>query len=198
MHKQDIFVRLVRLATIVSFSQKSRLCKPFLTGKILDIGCGDARLASFISPENYTGIDTSQKMLEKAKASHPSHLFYLMDSTDNRQMFSTFKPNQFDTIVLLNVIEYIKDSSPLISSCQELLKDGGNIIITTPHHVIGKVMKFLFKQAGGRETNRSYDKRSLISLLTESFDISNFKRYNLGLSYFVVAQSKKSPLESFG
>lgn len=49
---------------------------------VADIGCGNGRLLTWL-PEalgndhlsNYTGIDTSEKLLEKARAQHPSQTF---------------------------------------------------------------------------------------------------------------------------
>jgi len=51
------------------------LLKPFLDGKVLDVGCGTGLLIDLldISPDVYTGIDPSRMMLDKFKDKHPHH-----------------------------------------------------------------------------------------------------------------------------
>ncbi len=43
--------------------------------KVLDVACGWGRFADMFEPENYLGIDFSQKMIEKARQKYPNHKF---------------------------------------------------------------------------------------------------------------------------
>lgn len=50
---------------------------------VLDIGCGTGEVISLgeVKPEDYTGIDISDGMLEKAGAKYPGHHFLHADAT---------------------------------------------------------------------------------------------------------------------
>ncbi len=69
-----------------------------LDGRVLDIGCGSGLLLDLdgLTPNRYTGIDPSQKMLDVLRLKHPSFQDCLVHST-----FESFYGNGYDLIVSL-------------------------------------------------------------------------------------------------
>ncbi len=83
---------------------------------------------------NYLGVDIDEELVKKAQDMYPAFRFELSipDETTN-----------FDTIVLLAVIEHISDPLALLKKIKAALHPKGRIVITTPHpsfewaHTIG-------------------------------------------------------------
>lgn len=188
--KERLFHAYFRVATKVSTYQEYRLTRPFLQGKVLDIGCGPGGVADFVLPENYTGIDVVAEQLARAKIAHPSHNFYLADCTDNKGLSRVILDKKFDTVLLLTLLEFIPDPKGLVTNCRELLKDNGRLIITTPASFIGKMHGHIYQEINNPVTAASYfNKKSITGLLEDAFIIERFKTYNLGMSYFVMARA---------
>lgn len=107
---------------------KEHLGKPGV--KILDLGCGNGRLAHFIGETpNYLGIDISENLIKKAKKLNPNHKFEVGDMLD----LDHLKKGSFDVIISLAAFHHIpsvKSRLQALRSMQELLKPGGTLIIT--------------------------------------------------------------------
>jgi len=87
---------------------------------ILDIGCGDGTLIDYISknnsPKEIIGVDISKKAIEYARKQ--GHEAYEMDITSNA--FEAFmKENNFDYIVLTEVLEHVREPEKVILSIKE-------------------------------------------------------------------------------
>lgn len=97
--------------------------------KILDIGCGTGETLTFIKkikPQSILfGVDNSSKAVAfTQKRGHQVKL-----SSAQKLVFKT---NTFDVVLLLDVIEHIKDDSLVIKEAARVLKKDGLIIITSP------------------------------------------------------------------
>lgn len=97
--------------------------------KVLDLGCGNGRLAQLFPGSNgYVGVDTSEELIKKAKESYPKNHFLLLDGLD-----LPFSDNNFDVIFCLAVLHHIPGKAYRLKFLQEarrVLKPGGKIIIT--------------------------------------------------------------------
>lgn len=114
------------------FLRKQRInaVKPYLTGRVLDVGCGSGMLAEWVEPANYLGIDIDAMSLEKARQGNPSH------------RFSDMMPGvgeKFDTITALAVIEHVKSPADFLVTLASCLTEmpEAKIICTTPHLLLG-------------------------------------------------------------
>jgi predicted TPR repeat methyltransferase len=100
------------------------LVRPYLTEKmaILDIGCGTGLGALSYKPfaESLTGVDISEKMLEKASE---KNVYNRLEMFDILQPW-TF-PSKFDLIYSSDVFVYLGNLNPVLKSISACLADGG-------------------------------------------------------------------------
>lgn len=100
--------------------------------KILDIGCGTGHLSQKLNKEGaqVTGIDISQKMLDKACAKRDK--LGLDIEYKNMDVYNLkFEDGTFDYVFSMAAFEFIEDMENAFESIKRLLKDDGIIIIGT-------------------------------------------------------------------
>lgn len=100
------------------------------TSSLLDAGCGEGRLALFLSSltDSYVGIDADSKAISKAKKSENGKTkFIALDVTNLSEYFS---PNSFQTSVCLwNTIGNIEDDAKALKEIHHVTDK--NCFITT-------------------------------------------------------------------
>ncbi|MFD2117866.1 class I SAM-dependent methyltransferase [Paenibacillus yanchengensis] len=91
---------------------------------ILDLGCGNGNLTAQIAAAGATvlGIDSSEHMIEKAKAQYPSLPFVTVDATTFRRV------QLFDAIFSNATIHWIQDAKALVEMMQAVLQVGGRVV----------------------------------------------------------------------
>ena len=101
---------------------------------ILDLGCGNGYLVSYLVQEGYNayGTDASEKGIAIAKQEHPDR-FFLQDLSTGK-LPAELQAVAFDTILSTEVIEHLYDPEGFIDFCRDQLTKGGELIITTPYH----------------------------------------------------------------
>lgn len=105
----------------------SEFIKP--QGKILELGSGTGGNVSFLSSfGEYTGIEKEQLAINFAQSVHPSTKFV----QGNLPQILSGISRDFDTIVLLDVLEHIENDLITLKSTAQLLKDNGTILMTMP------------------------------------------------------------------
>jgi len=149
-----------------------KLLTPRPGEKILDIGCnvGDLcnmlKLAHSVQP---TGIDINGVAISIANEKYPGIYFEESDILNINKDFPGF--GQYDGITLVQVIEHITDPEAGVQICNDLLKPGGRIVLTTINKwayfnkmiclLTGK--KFIFYQDPSHITQ--FDPRMIRSIL---------------------------------
>lgn len=73
-----------------------RICDHYLTGKVLDVGCGYGRLSEWI--KDYTGIDQSESLIQRGKTLYPSANLIIGNSKS-----LPFKDGEFDWSVCVSL-----------------------------------------------------------------------------------------------
>ncbi|MFC1680211.1 methyltransferase domain-containing protein [Pseudomonadota bacterium] len=141
------------------FLRKKRInaIKPYLKGRVLDVGCGSGRLASYIDSNNYLGVDIDTNSINIARKLFPGHTFQQELPSSNLI---------FDTVIALAVIEHVKEPCNFLKKLAELIDDNGEIICTTPHpsvdwiHDIGSAIG-LFSSHANEEHEELLNKKKL-------------------------------------
>lgn len=86
---------------------------------------------------------------------------------------SRLRGRRFDAIVLLNVLEHIRDDDALIRACRNALVEGGRLIVQVP--ALPALFARLDAEAGHF---RRYDRRRLLALVRHGFAIERLAAFN--------------------
>lgn len=111
---------LLKLIVEKYFNQKKNL-------RILDVGCGSGGNFEFLS--NYGevhGVDNSLLAIKYAK----NKAYKSLSKAEAERL--PFPKQKFDLVLLLDVVEHIKDDKKALSEAKRVLKSDGAIIITAP------------------------------------------------------------------
>ncbi len=99
--------------------------------RIADFGCGRGWLANKLSQYGFvTGFDISEKSIQNAKNSFSEIQFHCLDASGE---IPPHFHKSFDLVISSEVIEHIQDQETYIKNFSELLKPGGQFILTTPN-----------------------------------------------------------------
>lgn len=162
------------------FLRKKRIeaVKPYLKGRILDIGCGSGALARFVDPSCYVGVDLDEDSLKIARHNYPAHTF--SDRVPSPDL-------KFNTIIALAVIEHVPNATEFLTKLVGHLESDpdGRIIITTPHpavdwiHFIGASIG-LFSRHANEEHESLLGKKALASFGSRAgLNMSHYSRFLL-------------------
>ena len=145
---------------------------------ILEIGCASGWLLRDLleknSQINYYGADVLKITLNKLSEKHPNIPFIIFDINQN-----PLKNIEFDNIIILNVLEHIKDDEKAIYEISKLVKKNGKLILEVPAH------NFLFDSYDRELMHfRRYSLKRIVNLLEKNkFKIQ--KKIYLGSLIFV-------------
>lgn len=107
---------------------------PYVSGRVLDYGCGIGRLAERVSFTTYTGVDVDAESLEVARRTHPAGVFLQLPALPD---------GPFDTVTMLAVIEYVEDRIRTLSDLGSRLAPDGRMVITTPAPAVNRIRRSL-------------------------------------------------------
>lgn len=98
--------------------------------KILEVGSGLGYLTYSLNQANYgtVGLDISTVAVQKAKDKFGD--YYVADDVFE---FAKKHANEFDVVILTEVIEHVNNPIEFAQSLMELTKTGGKVIMTTPN-----------------------------------------------------------------
>lgn len=119
--------------------------------KLLDIGCGNGRLASFLhnEPIKYLGIDNSRAFLKIAKKNHPDAKFRYGDI-----LKLPFPKASFDTVWCIAVLHHIPTQKLQLKALREMkpvLKKNGSLMLTVWNLWQPKYRKYINKKTRDAE-----------------------------------------------
>lgn len=155
--------------------------RPFLKGRILDVGCGTGKLASLVRADSYVGFDIDEFSLNAARTAHPGHHFV-----------SALPPagQVFDSVVALAFIEHVADPATVLKELAARLGDTpeSQIICTTPHpsmetiHAAGARLG-LFSREANEEHETLLDRKRLEEITrTAGLRLVVYRRFLLGVN----------------
>ncbi len=125
---------------------------PFLGNNLLEIGCGTGNITDYmIRPgRKITGIDISGEFASTARKKYINNPDVSIITGDALNPSCSLAPDSFDTVVLLNVLEHIKEDFAALACIYNMLLPGGRAVILVP------AMNFAF---GGLDKELGHFKR---------------------------------------
>ena len=159
---------------------------PYLKGRVLDFGCGSGFVSQFVAPDAYLGVDRDSPSLAQAKEIYRGHTF----------LSAIPASSEFDTILLLAVIEHLKNAELLIADILSHLAPDGRLVLTTPNpklewlHNLGADVG-LFSHEAAEEHENLLDQRELQKLANKlGMDCVCFEKFLLGANQLAVFRRK--------
>ena len=105
------------------------------SGNVLEMGCNDARLATYLDGFKFYGQDISPRIVERAKIKCEAKVgdAYLPKWLDI----------MFDVIVSSDLIEHLERPFDHIKACFDSLKDNGIFVLLTPNALSARKLALL-------------------------------------------------------
>lgn len=99
---------------------------------ILDVGCGNGNISRYLGSLGYetTGIDISEKAIEKAKTLNPyPNVKFLLKNAEQLKE----ENRKFDAIICSEVLEHLENPLELLRAIKSILNFDGILIVTVPN-----------------------------------------------------------------
>jgi 2-polyprenyl-3-methyl-5-hydroxy-6-metoxy-1,4-benzoquinol methylase len=145
---------------------------------IIDIGCGDASVTSFLSENNrVTYLDMSDEMLQKAKKNIQSNL--TNTTFINADIETLPSENTFDFVISIGLLAHVNDVTFTIKRLVELLNDNGVLVLqfTNANNILSIIIRlknFILDKKMRYKSNLTRYKN--IKVICSSFGLKKVKR----------------------
>lgn len=158
-----------------------RQAMPYIYGRVLDLGCGSGQLLQSLNGQHhikdYLGID--KEVMDQLL------LMPLIKMDIESSRFDTLE-GEYDTIVMLAVLEHLRAPGRVLRNCVRLLAEDGALVLTTPTAAGDKFAKTVFGK--GYDHVIIYDERKVHRALAKAgFNTILYKQFSFGLNQLVVA-----------
>lgn len=101
--------------------------------KVLDVGCGGGILCEALAQRGaiMTGIDMGEAPLNVAKIHQMESNLSINYQRITAEELAEQKPESFDIVTCLEMLEHVPDPSQVIQACSNLVKPGGHVYFST-------------------------------------------------------------------
>ncbi len=176
--------------------QRHSVVRDYLTGDILDLGCGGGLILPFVADRSrYVGVDMQESALRLLRARFPDCRAHRADLTDTASLSDVVR-SRFDTITLLAVIEHLEEPLTLLKGLDAFLKPRGRLLITCPSPFGERVLRLAnavtdIAEGAPDPHIHVYGKRSLTALVLEAGLVPvEYRRFLFGLNQLLVASAR--------
>lgn len=164
--------------------------KDYLSGNILDYGCGVGKLCDLIDKENYLGVDIDIESILEAKKNYPNYQFFQLN--DFEKLDENMK---FDTIVSMAVIEHVKKPKEFLVNLSKYTKPNGRIVLTTPHprgdwmHDLGSKVG-LFSSHANEEHEELIDEEKINEIIKDTgLKLEIYNKFLFGVNQLMIIKN---------
>lgn len=185
----------IRLKPIVGFLKRYLNNRPLNSRvRILELGCGRGLIAwelcKIIEKDNntdlsYLGVDLSSEaiamanaILDAMKCDVRGRISFLHDDADG--FLRTYKGSMFDIILLVDIIEHVKNPQGMLVLTKKYLKKGGLFLISVPTPLYKRVFGEKFSNKVGHLVD-GYTLSCLDKLFNSIGAERKVYKYNTGL-----------------
>ena len=128
-----------------------RFVRPRAEDRILDVGCGTARILRYLPVARYVGIDNNSRYISAARERYQNRGEFVVGDVG---ALSLNPSEQFDIVLASGILHHIDDASAkgLLAVSARLLAKNGRMVIADPVVAPGQspVAKFLISLDRGR------------------------------------------------
>jgi 2-polyprenyl-3-methyl-5-hydroxy-6-metoxy-1,4-benzoquinol methylase len=142
--------------------------------RVLDLGAGDGAFAEALvaAGARVAGVDVAEEALRRARARAPG--------ADLRRIAEgaplPFEEDAFDVVWAGEVLEHVADVAGLLAEVRRVLRWGGTLLATTPHHGRAALVALALRPGGALEEHfdpradhlRFFTARSLRELVADA------------------------------
>lgn len=98
---------------------------------LLDVGCGPAKILSYLPSVDYWGFDISEQYIQSAEREFKGRGQFKCDMFDEKQIE---KLPKFDAVLMSGLLHHLDDAEAvkLIFDCYQALKPGGKLLTIDP------------------------------------------------------------------
>jgi len=166
---------------------------PYIAGRVLDIGCGQADLAGLISQgEEYVGIDINPALLASGQQHYPQHRFYTADL--EAQLLPEIAQQTFDTVALIALLEHLAQPAGILDQLAALLSPRGRVVATTPTplghrvHRLGAQLGLFYREAV--EEHKSILDGAMLKRLFQAagLRVAHYQQFEFGCNQLIVGE----------
>lgn len=162
-------------------------------GKIIEVGVGTGLSLPLYRPDlQITGVDISEKMLNKAKERVKQHhlegvSLHTMDATNLR-----FPDEYFDFVVAMYVVSVVPDTDKFLHEINRVCKKNGDIIIVNHFSSDNFIIKYIEKLFSGAHSVIGFKSDFSVEHILQSahFKLINSQKTNL-FGYWKLLHLKK-------
>jgi glycosyltransferase involved in cell wall biosynthesis len=130
-HGSEILARLSRAPRFTKWMADT--IKPYLGDRVLEIGAGIGNLTTNLVPRTvYYASDINPHYLERLKTLQSTRPYLEVQRTD-ASVGATYPPEQFDTVICLNVVEHLEDDIGALANIRNSLEINGRAIVLVPN-----------------------------------------------------------------
>jgi SAM-dependent methyltransferase len=168
--------------------------KPFVNGRILEIGSGIGNISKFLADSNvnFQMSDIRDQYIDYLKSKFPENSTLKIDLVHPEFEFA-YKDllSSYDLVFALNVLEHIENDSLALQNMQRLLKPGGQLFILVPaYNNLYNALDLALQHY------RRYTISSLTKICPENMAVVKSWHFNSGgiLGWFLVGRILKKEL----
>jgi 2-polyprenyl-6-hydroxyphenyl methylase / 3-demethylubiquinone-9 3-methyltransferase len=133
LHKfNPVRLRYIRETVIERFGLDAKAAKPFTGLRFLDIGCGGGLLSEPMARlgAEVVGVDPSQTNIAVARL-HAEQSGLSIDYRQGTAEMLAEAGERFDVVLNMEVVEHVADVPVYLSTCAEMVKPSGMMIVAT-------------------------------------------------------------------
>lgn len=154
--------------------------------KVLDVGCGTAKILEYLPKIEYYGYDISKRFIDYAKQKYKSKKIYLYCKRINK--YEIKRIPKCDCVILFGLMHHLNDSelSEILFIVKKILKKNGTLLTCDPVLIKNQniIAKFLIKNDVGKNVRNDLDYLKILKKYFKKIKINIDKQNFIPYTWF--------------